>query len=201
MAKHDSGDYWNSFGIRWGKRNSSTKLRPGTPNRGALRIRSPVHTESLPFGIEAHNPRTLKTKSPSAAARRPILLAVDDAKGMRLLVQRVLAPFDCAIVEATNGYNALFAMERAMPDLILLDVNMPIMGGLEMLTLMRSNPTLKAVPVIMLTSPADRSIMAQLAALGTHGHLMKPIAPDALLEKVRSVIVLSPAKPAVEPPV
>jgi len=53
----------------------------------------------------------------------------------------------------------------------------------------------------MLTSPADRSIMAQLAALGTHGHLMKPIAPDALLEKVRSVIVLSPAKPAVEPPV
>jgi len=88
-----------------------------------------------------------------------------------------------------------------MPDLILLDVNMPIMGGLEMLTLMRANPTLKTIPVIMLTSPADRSIMAQLAALGTHGHLMKPIAPDALLEKVRSVIVLSPAKPAVEPPV
>lgn len=150
----------------------------------------------MPFGIEAHIPRPLKTKSPSAAARRPTILAVDDAKGMRLLVQRVLAPFDCSIVEATNGYNALFAMERAMPDLILLDVNMPIMGGLEMLTLMRSNPTLKAVPVIMLTSPADHAIMDQLAALGTHGHLMKPISPDALLEEIRNAIDLSPAKPA-----
>ena len=84
-----------------------------------------------------------------------------------------------------------------MPDLILLDVNMPIMGGLEMLTLMRSNPTLKAVPVIMLTSPADHPVMDQLAALGTHGHLMKPITPDALLEKVRSVLELTPVKPAV----
>jgi CheY-like chemotaxis protein len=114
---------------------------------------------------------------------------------VRLLTQRALAPFACDTSEAPNGYNALFAMERSLPDLILLDVNMPTMGGVEMLTLMRSNPTLSAIPVIMLTSPADHGVMAQLAALGISGHVMKPFTPAALIEKIRSVIALPPAAP------
>ena len=115
---------------------------------------------------------------------------------MRLLTQRALAAFDCATSEAPNGYNALFAMERALPDLILLDVNMPTMGGVEMLTMMRSNPTLAAIPVIMLTSPADHGVMTQLAALGISGHVMKPFTPAALIEKIGGVLALPPA-PAV----
>ncbi len=89
-------------------------------------------------------------------------------------------------------------MERALPDLILLDVNMPTMGGVEMLTLLRSNPALAAIPVIMLTSPADYGVMAHLTALGTNGHLMKPFTAATLIEKIRAVINLAPApaKPA-----
>ena len=84
-------------------------------------------------------------------------------------------------------------MERALPDLILLDVNMPTMGGVEMLTMLRSNPTLAAIPVIMLTSPADHGVMARLTALGTNGHLMKPFTAAELIEKIRAVINLAPA--------
>lgn len=62
--------------------------------------------------------------------RRPLFLAVDDAKAVRTIVETVLAPFDCNVEGAANGYNALFKMETALPDLIILDVNMPIMGGL-----------------------------------------------------------------------
>ncbi len=138
----------------------------------------------------------LKTKSSSSAPLRPHILTVDDAKAVRLLTQRALAAFDCATSEAPNGYNALFAMERALPDLILLDVNMPTMGGVEMLTMMRSNPTLAAIPVIMLTSPADHGVMTQLAALGISGHVMKPFTPAALIEKIGGVLALPPA-PAV----
>ena len=125
---------------------------------------------------------------------RPKILMVDDAKALRLLVEKALRPFDCEVREATNGFNALFAMEKTMPDLILLDVSMPIMTGLQMLTMMRSNPTLEEVPVIMLTSRADHLILPQLTALGVSGMLLKPFNEAALIEKIQSVIKLKPAK-------
>ena len=134
----------------------------------------------------------LKTKPKSPAARRPAILTVDDAKAVRLLAGRALAPFDCDFAEAPNGFNALFAMERALPDLILLDVNMPTMGGLEMLTMMRANPTLRSIPVIMLTSPADHAVLPKLTALGIHGLLQKPFNEAALVEKIYAVLPLKP---------
>jgi len=128
--------------------------------------------------------------------QRPKILTVDDAKAVRLLTQRALAAFDCDMSEAPNGYNALFAMDRALPDLILLDVNMPTMGGVEMLTMMRSNPVLHGIPVIMLTSPADHGVIDKLSALGVSGFVMKPFSPTALVEKIRAVIALTPVKPS-----
>ena len=123
---------------------------------------------------------------------RPKILTVDDARTVRQIAHKVLRDFDCDSHEATNGYNALFAMERALPDLILLDVSMPVMGGLEMLTLMKSNPALKQIPVIMLTSRADHAIMPQLAALGVNEILLKPFSETDLLGKIGGIIELKP---------
>lgn len=108
------------------------------------------------------------------------ILVVDDAKVVRDLAKQALAPLGVAVTEATNGFNALFAMEQAMPDLLVLDVKMPIMDGLELLTMMRSNPTLQGIPVVMLTSPADHAILGQLTALGVSAILKKPFAPAEL---------------------
>ncbi len=121
---------------------------------------------------------------------------VDDARKVRVIASQALAPFVCDVSEATNGYNALFQMEKTLPDLILLDVSMPVMGGLEMLTLLRSKPALAALPVIVLASPADHDVMTQLAALGTAGTVMKPFTPAALVEQVQRAISLAPAKRA-----
>ncbi|MDI1335277.1 MAG: response regulator [Lacunisphaera sp.] len=127
---------------------------------------------------------------------RPIILTVDDSKGLRLFIEKALGAFDCDVHEATNGYNAFFAIERARPDLILLDVSMPVMAGVETLTRLKAAPELTAIPVIMLTSPADHAVMAQLTALGASGTLMKPFKEAALMEKIRGVLDLKPAKPA-----
>ena len=126
---------------------------------------------------------------------RPKILTVDDSKTVRIIAQKALSAFDCDVSEAANGYNALFTMERALPDLILLDVSMPTMGGLEMLTLLKSKPALRAIPVIMLTSPADHAISGQLTALGVSGIVMKPFTEAALIEKIRGVLDLKPLKP------
>jgi len=130
------------------------------------------------------------TPSPNPP-KRPRILAVDDAKAVRIIAQKALSAFNCDVNEATNGFNALFTMEQAMPDLILLDVNMPVMDGIEMLTLLKSKPELQKIPVIMLTSPADHAVMNQIKTLGVSSTLMKPFNEATLLEKIRSVLTLS----------
>ncbi len=124
------------------------------------------------------------------------ILAVDDAKAMRQFIQRVLAGYVCDITESTNGYNALFAMERSLPDLLLLDVNMPIMDGIELLEMLKSKPNLIAIPVIMLASPADHAVLPKIRALGVSSILMKPISAETLLAAVQSATTLKPLKPA-----
>jgi CheY-like chemotaxis protein len=127
---------------------------------------------------------------------RPNILTVDDAKAVRLIAQKILSAFDCDVSEASNGYNALFTMERALPDLILLDVSMPIMGGVEMLTMLKSKPELKAIPVIMLTSPADHAVIPKINELGVSKILTKPFTETALLENIRSILDLKPITPS-----
>ena len=125
---------------------------------------------------------------------RSTILTVDDSKGLRLFVQKALSAFACDLHEASNGYNAFFAIERARPDLILLDVSMPVMDGIETLSRLKAAPELSSIPVIMLTSPADHAVMGQLTTLGSSGTLMKPFNEAALLEKIRRVFNLIPAK-------
>ena len=124
---------------------------------------------------------------------RPIILTVDDAKSLRLLVERVLSAFDCETTEAANGFNGFFAIERARPDLILLDISMPVMDGLEMLRRIKATPEIADIPVIMLASRADHVVIPELTARGACGILMKPFNEAALLEKVQGVLKLKPA--------
>lgn len=138
--------------------------------------------------MDAAVPQRPRVDRLNESPMRPKILTVDDAKAVRVLAQRALEKLDCEVTEATNGFNALFAMEKSLPDLVLLDVKMPIMGGLELLTMMRSNPTLRRIPVLMLTSLADHPVLDQLTALGVSGLLTKPFSEAALLEQVQRVL-------------
>lgn len=133
-----------------------------------------------------------KQTSTPARPLRPTILTVDDSKTVRRLAQTALSDFDCDVNEADNGYKAFYAMDRVVPDLILLDVNMPTMDGVRTLQLIREHPQLKAILVIMLTSPADHNDSDEIAALGVSATLMKPFTPADLLAKIRGVIDLQP---------
>lgn len=126
---------------------------------------------------------------------RPTILTVDDSKTLRLLVEKALAPFDCETTEAANGFNAFFAIERARPDLILLDVAMPVMNGVDMLERLKTTPELAAIPVLMLTSPTDHPVMSDIATLGASDTLMKPFTAATLLDKIGRILELKPRRP------
>lgn len=128
--------------------------------------------------------------------KSPHILVIDDAKAVRLIAMKALAPFSCDVGEATNGFTGLYAMESKMPDLILLDVVMSTMNGDTLLEMMRSNDALKEVPVIMMTSPHDHKTLPKILALGIQGELRKPFNDAQIVEAVQKVIKLKPLKAA-----
>jgi two-component system cell cycle response regulator len=118
------------------------------------------------------------------------ILVVDDSKIIRRIILNAFQPYDCAILESTNGADGLAAASREKPDLMLLDYNMPIMDGFEVLTRLRADADLKATPVIVLTTLSDRETVVRIARLGVRDYLIKPFKEEVLVERVGRVVAL-----------
>jgi len=118
------------------------------------------------------------------------ILSVDDSRTIRLIVGRSLRPYDCILCEAANGEEGLAVAVREKPDIILLDVTMPVMDGVTMLTKLKEDPELKAIPVIMLTAESGRDNVIHIARLGVRDYLVKPFKEDQLIDKVGRVVAL-----------
>ncbi len=120
------------------------------------------------------------------------ILTVDDSQTIRIFLREAFKPFDCEIFEAANGLEGLSVAAKAAPDLILLDVTMLVMNGVEMLTRLKANPLLKAIPVIMLTAEGGREHVLNMITLGARDYVVKPFKKDTLIEKVGRIISLKP---------
>jgi two-component system cell cycle response regulator len=118
------------------------------------------------------------------------ILTVDDSKTIRLIVARAFKSFDCEIIEAANGVEGLAVASREKPDVIILDVTMPVMDGTEMLGRLKSNSDLKSIPVIMLTAEAGRENVLRIAKMGVRDYLVKPFKEDQIVERVGRIVEL-----------
>ena len=94
------------------------------------------------------------------------------------------------MVEACNGEEGLAVAAREKPDLIILDVTMPIMDGVTMLTKLKEDPELKSIPVVMLTAESGRENVLQIAKLGVRDYLVKPFKENQLIEKAERIVSL-----------
>ena len=120
------------------------------------------------------------------------VLTVDDSKTVRIIVRKAFKPYDCEILEAGNGVEGLAMASKEQPDIILLDITMPVMDGVEMLTKLKSDPELKGIPVIMLTAEGGRDNVLKIAKIGVRDYIVKPFKEELLVEKVGRVIDLKP---------
>lgn len=121
---------------------------------------------------------------------KPRILTVDDSKTIRLIVGKAFKQFDCEVFEASNGVEGLGVATREKPDVIILDLTMPVMDGAEMLGKLKSNPLLKSIPVIMLTAEAGRENVLRIAKMGVRDYLIKPFKEEVLIERVGRVVEL-----------
>jgi two-component system cell cycle response regulator len=118
------------------------------------------------------------------------VLSVDDSRTIRLIVTRALMPYDCVVIEAANGEEGLAAAAREKPDLILLDITMPVMDGVTMLAKLKENDELKQMPVIMLTAESGRENVLHISKLGVQDYLVKPFRAEQLIEKAARAVPL-----------
>lgn len=119
-----------------------------------------------------------------------IILAVDDDMiNLKLLKSMLMKTENVVeVVEAKNGSDAIGVLKsRDDIDLILLDIIMPVMGGIEMLKVVRADDNLRQLPIIVLTT--DETKKSEALEFGANGFLMKPIKKDDLLRKMATVIV------------
>jgi putative two-component system response regulator len=119
-----------------------------------------------------------------------IVLAVDDDMiNLKLLKSMLMKSGNVAeVIEAKNGSDAIGILKsRNDIDLILLDIIMPVMGGIEMLKVVRADDNLRQLPIIVLTT--DETKKSDALEFGANGFLMKPIRNDDLMKKIATVIV------------
>jgi len=124
------------------------------------------------------------------------ILTVDDSKTVRIIVKKAFKSFDCDILEASNGVEGLAIASKESPDVCLLDITMPVMDGVEMLTKLKSDPLLKSIPVVMLTAEGGREHVLKIAKIGVRDYIVKPFKEELLVEKVMRIVDLKPVSEA-----
>ena len=115
------------------------------------------------------------------------VLIVDDSSVMRKIVERSLrqAGVNIAqVLEAGNGAEALGVVQRAKVDLILCDINMPVMDGLEFVKQLPAIENARAVPVVMITTEGSENHVVQALSSGARGYIRKPFTPEQVKEHV-----------------
>jgi len=112
------------------------------------------------------------------------------------LLRKPSRTYDVEIIEAANGVEGLAAAAKEMPDMILLDITMPVMDGVEMLTKLKSDPALKAIPVIMLTAEVAVTTCLRIAKIGVRDYMVKPFKEDLLSRNAVVSLTSSPSPKA-----
>ena len=116
------------------------------------------------------------------------ILAVDDSAAMRQMVGITLTGAGHEVQQAADGREALQIAERQTFDLVITDVNMPVMDGLTLVRHLRNLPSYRGVPLLVLTTEATTERKLEGKAAGATGWLVKPFDPATLLEVVQKVL-------------
>ena len=118
----------------------------------------------------------------------PHLLVVDDSQTIRRMVKAALAPLGLQAVEAASGLEAIEQLAVTPVQVMVLDLNMPDMHGLEVLGFVRANQKFHHIPIVVLTTRDDGPTREAALRAGATRYLTKPFKPQMLLDEVRHVL-------------
>ena len=117
------------------------------------------------------------------------VLVVDDSKVMREMIGACLRPDpSLAVTQAASGLEAIERLSLQAFDLVVLDLNMPDIGGLEVVEFIRGQDKLRTLPILVVTTRGEDASRASVLAAGASRYLTKPFTPEAILTEVQSLL-------------
>jgi two-component system chemotaxis response regulator CheY len=116
------------------------------------------------------------------------ILSVDDSASMRQMVRLVLAGAGYQVVEAADGAEGLTKAQSSPVHLVVTDLNMPKMDGMQLIRSLRSLPSYKGVPILLLTTESDEAKRKEAKTAGATGWITKPFRQEQLLAVVKKVL-------------
>jgi len=119
--------------------------------------------------------------------QRKLILSIEDDQDIANLIRLVLRHAPVDVMHASSGAEAWPILERRVPDLILLDMMLPGISGLDFLAKMRENPRYTSIPVIIVSIQADTAYRTRAESLGVIRYLLKPFSPAALRQEIQNV--------------
>ena len=122
-------------------------------------------------------------------ANRLILVVDDDAMNLRM-AEFILEREGYIVCKAESGMECLNYLKDHKPELILLDIEMPVMNGIKTLEIIKENPDLADIPVMFLTAAADVGTVVEAGNLGAAAYIKKPFMPEELIKRVKSALGL-----------
>jgi two-component system cell cycle response regulator len=122
------------------------------------------------------------------------VLIVDDNRASRDLLRAILKPLRCELIEAAEGQEALDQIQEKRPDLVLLDIDMPVLDGLSVLRRIRQDPRLPGLPVIAVTAYAMDGDREKGLAEGFTAYLTKPVQAAAVRQQVEDLLKTAASK-------
>ena len=123
------------------------------------------------------------------------VLIIDDSSATRAYIRAALeAEEDMEVTEATSGFDALRILPRSRFDLLLVDINMPNINGLELISFIRRSETHRETPLMIISTEASERDRSRAMQLGANAYLAKPFTADALLTAVRDLQAASARK-------
>ncbi len=126
----------------------------------------------------------------------PTVLVVDDEPTIRTLIRAVLERTEYSVVEAVDGVSALEVAGKLRPDLILLDIALPRLSGLEVCRRLKGDSATASTPVILLTGFVQQAEREAGKQAGAEGFIAKPFSPAALLKRIDETVQRQPAATA-----
>jgi two-component system chemotaxis response regulator CheY len=116
------------------------------------------------------------------------ILIVDDDATTRKLLGLYLKTKGYEIAYAENGLDAIEKVGREKPNLIITDLNMPYMDGIEFVKTMRADPARQELPILMVTTEADPEERERAMSVGVNGYLVKPVTAEVVIQNIRHIL-------------
>ena len=118
-------------------------------------------------------------------SNNPLVLIVEDHADTREMLRILLNMIECRVIEAEDGEQAMSVAEKGHPDVILLDLKIPLLDGLTVTRLIRSHPVLNEVPIVLITGMAKPQLHREALSAGCNDCLIKPLDFERLQELIK----------------